>query len=224
VSSAGPDHQRVLIIDDHAVLAHSLALTLRQDGFDVRVADLASAEEILRTTAEFDPKVVLLDFYLGEPLGTALSLIPPLTATRAAVLVITGETDEDRLCACVAAGASGLASKAQSFDTLVDLIRRAAAGEDLVPASRRSELIDRWTHQQRLCMEKLAPFGRLTGREQEVLVRLMKGESAVVISQGFYTSLATVRSHIRSILNKLGVRSQLEAVALARESDWPSAG
>ncbi len=71
-------------------------------------------------------------------------------------------------------------------------------------------------------MHKEDPFAQLTPREQQVLLALMRGTSALEISKESYVSLPTVRSQIRSILLKLHVSSQLAAVALAYRSGWPA--
>jgi two-component system nitrate/nitrite response regulator NarL len=68
--------------------------------------------------------------------------------------------------------------------------------------------------------QRLAPFEQLTVREHEVLLALTLGHSAEEIAEAHYVSITTVRSHIRSILTKLGVNSQLAAVALAVRAGW----
>src|SRR3546814_16114788 len=69
--------------------------------------------------------------------------------------------------------------------------------------------------------ERLAPFEKLTEREREVLAGLMQGLAAEALANELFVSMATMRSHIRSILSKPGVRSQLAAVARSQASAWP---
>lgn len=211
---------RLLIVEDHELLAGTLALALRQRGLDVTTAAGPSAEAVVEQTRRLAPVLVLLDLDLGASLGSGLDLVRPLTAAGGRVVMMTGVTDRARLAACVEAGATGVVAKTAAFDTLVDAVRRAAEGDNLLPEAERHALLAELRARRRADGERMAPFGTLTHREQAVLAGLMAGESAEAIAARSYVSLATVRSQIRAILVKLGVRSQLAAVALAREAGW----
>lgn len=167
------------------------------------------------------PVLVLLDLELGDRLGSGLDLIRPLTETGARVVIMTGVTDRPRLAACVEAGAIGIISKTDGFDELVDAIRRAADGEQILSERQRQDLLADLRSQRQADSARLAPFEALTAREQAVLAGLVAGESAETIAAKSYVSLSTVRTQIRSVLQKLGVNSQLTAVAFAREAGWP---
>jgi len=217
--------RRVLIVEDHELLAESLALALRREGLEVTVATGPTAEAVLETGRRLRPAVTLLDLNLGDELGTGLALIAPLTADGARVVMCTGTTDRLELARCVEAGAIGLASKRDAFDELLEMVRRALQGEQLMPAGEREQLLGE-LHRHRLAeRDRLAPFQSLTKREEAVLELLMEGRSAEAIAAKSFVSLATVRSQIRSILQKLSVNTQLAAVALARRHGWrPEAG
>lgn len=211
---------RLLIVDDHDLLAGTLALALRQHGLAVRVAEETSAVAVVEQARSLAPVLVLLDLELGPPLGSGLDLIPALVDAGACVVMVTGITDRVRLGACVEAGASGVVSKAAGFETLVETVRQAAAGIPLLSDDERRALLDELKHHRRADSDRLAPFRALSPREQVVLGYLVAGQSAETIAERTYVSLATVRSHIRSILLKLGVNSQLAAVALVRDAGW----
>ena len=217
--------RRVLIVEDHELLAESLALALRREGLEVTVATGPTAEAVLETGRRLRPAVTLLDLNLGDELGTGLALIAPLTADGARVVMCTGTTDRLELARCVEAGAIGLASKRDAFDELLEMVRRALQGEQLMPAGEREQLLGE-LHRHRLAeRDRLPPFQSLTKREEAVLELLMEGRSAEAIAAKSFVSLATVRSQIRSILQKLSVNTQLAAVALARRHGWrPEAG
>jgi DNA-binding NarL/FixJ family response regulator len=135
--------------------------------------------------------------------------------------MVTGVTERARLGACIEAGALGVVGKAGGFDMLVEAVRRAIDGVPILGEDERQALLHEARHRRRDDQERLAPFGALSPREQAVLVRLLAGEPAEIIADRSYVSVATVRSHIRAVLLKLGVNSQLAAVALAREAGWP---
>jgi DNA-binding NarL/FixJ family response regulator len=211
----------VLIVEDHELLATSLKFALRQRGLDVETVAGPSAAVVVDAVSSSAPVLVLLDLDLGPPLGTGLDLIRPLTAAGGRVVMMTGVVDRARLGACVEAGAIGVVSKADGFAELVEVIREAAAGEELLTEHQRSILLSELQAGRQADTRRVAPFVALSPREQAVLIRLIAGDSAETIAGLSYVSLATVRSQVRSILTKLGVKSQLAAVAKAREASWP---
>ena len=138
----------------------------------------------------------------------------------AASEVTTGIADRGRLAACVEAGAIGVVSKAAGFGDLADVVRRAVDGMELLTDHQRQNLLAELRAERLADGARPAPFAFLSPREQAMLAALVAGESADAIAARTYVSLATIRSQIRSILRKLGVKSQLAAVALARRANW----
>jgi len=214
------DPPRVLVVDDHELLSDTVAVALRQYGIEVHTAAGPSAAVVVDAARALAPVLVLLDLDLGPQLGSGLDLIEPLLQVGGRGVMGTGSTDRARLGACVEAGATGVVSKAAGFETLIDMVRRAAEGAPLLTEGQRLAYLDELRQHQRADTERLAPFRSLSPREQAVLARLVAGEPAEAIAARTYVSLATVRTHIRSILTKLGVKSQLAAVAMVRESGW----
>ena len=212
----------LLIVEDHELLAGTLALALRQEGLDVHTATGPTADAVVDLARTLAPALVLLDLDLGPPLGDGLDLVPDLVATGARVVMVTGVTDRARLGACLEAGASGIVSKAAGFEHLIAAVQHAADGRAVMGDDERQALLAAARARRRAEEERLRPFRALTPREQAVLARLVAGESAETIAARSYVSLATVRSQIRSVLLKLGVNSQLAAVALAHDAGWPA--
>jgi DNA-binding NarL/FixJ family response regulator len=214
---------RIAVVEDHALLAQSLRFTLGAEGADVRVVDLTSPGAVLADCLSQRPAVVLLDLDLGSLAGDGTALIAPLAESGAAVLVLTGSTDSARLGRCFEVGASGVIEKTEELDVLVEQVRRAAAGEHVGSDQRRHDLLVETRHQRETRQKQLAPFDSLTERESDVLAALLRGRQVQQISRDLFVSTATVRTHVRGILQKLDVRSQLAAVAQAREAGWQSA-
>ena len=213
--------ERVAIIEDHELLAESLAFALAGDGFDAVVVNPPSEREVLRQVFELAPRVVLLDVNLGA-LGSGLELIAPLRALKVDVICVTGESSRAIWGACIEAGAAGIVSKAVPFGQLVKRIRAVLVGDAAISVGERQALlyaVQQHRHDERV---RLEPFKRLTVRECEVLHELMDGAPAETIAERGYVSLTTVRTHIRGILQKLGVSSQLAAVTLAIRAGWSS--
>ena len=215
-----PGTDRLLIVEDHELLSGTLVLALRQRGLQVEAVTGPDAAVVVARAAQLAPVLVLLDLDLGPALGDGVDLVRPLVDAGARVVIMSGDTNRARLGACVEAGASGVVSKASKFDDLVEAVEHSAQGGQLLREDERQSLLAELRASRRATQQRLAPFATLSPREQAVLARLMAGESAETIAERSYVSLATVRSQIRAVLQKLNVNSQLAAVALAREAGW----
>lgn len=214
---AGEDRDpgTIFIVEDHEMLAQTLALALGAKGFECATADLGGPERIFEQAARIRPGVVLLDLDLGESDG--LDVITGLRASGARVLVLTGCKNESRIAAALALGASGWVNKAQAFEQLLDAVQAAVDDRPLL----RMDELEKLTTVGRARLESERDLkgrvARLTAREREVLVAMSEGKSVRQIADELIVSLATVRSHIRAILTKLGVSTQLAAVARTRQ-------
>lgn len=210
----------VLIVEDHALLADGLADALRRSGVVAEVATSRSLGDIVEQARQVRADVVLLDLHLGDDVGVSTPAIGALRDAGATVLVLTGVTDPEQLGAALEAGASDIVSKAESFDTVLDKAVRAAAGTHTMNPVRRDAIMAGLRERRRAERARREPFERLTAREQQVLAALIEGASAEGVATSSFVSIATVRSQIRSILEKLGVHSQVAAVALAHRCGW----
>lgn len=213
---------RLAIVEDHELLAESLFYVLRDEGYQAAVISGRSLEEIEASVVDFGPDVVLLDLNLGPELGTALPLVRRFTADGVRVVMITGVEDRVKLSESIEAGAVGLISKAASFESLLMAIREAIESDAAMSEVERQEWLAELRRYRAEDDRRRKPFDSLTRREQEVLARLCQGHSASEIADESYVALSTVRSQVRAVLMKLGVSSQLEAVAAAHRSGWLS--
>ena len=209
----------VLLIEDHQLLAQSLAFALTAEGFAVTVADLTSAGSVTDAFARLDSPIVLLDLDLGGQIGDGSALIEPLSQ-GARVIVVTGNTDRIRRARCVELGAIAVLPKSTPYDQLVAAVLAVADGKELMGETERHTVLAElraWRMRER---EQLAPFRQLTAREGQVLAELMDGRGCESIAGAWHVSEATVRTQIRGVLTKLGATSQLAAVAEARRVGW----
>jgi DNA-binding NarL/FixJ family response regulator len=217
--SSSSDVARVLIVDDHELLAESLAFSLRRSGVEARLAPTSGAEAIVAMADAYQPDAVLLDLALGELSGAGL--IGPLRkATGAPVLVVTGAIDRIRLAECLEAGAAGIISKTSGFQVLLEKVLDVLAGRSPLPHGERVALLAELRGRRAEEERRLAPFRALTPKERSVLAALMDGRSPKEIAAASCVGVGTVRSQIKAIHHKLGVSSQLAAVALARQAGW----
>lgn len=212
--------ERVLVVEDQQLLGHLMVQQLQKEGIAADLAPLGSLDHVLTTARETPYTVVLLDLDLGDELGDSIPLIGPLQETGARVAMLTAISDRIRHAECIEAGAIGVILKDRRFDELMADLREVVAGGSLLQPGERDALLARLREQRREREQDLAPFQRLTRREQQVLTALMEGSSAQAIAQSWVVSYETVRTQIRSVLAKLGVHSQLEAVATAQQAGW----
>ncbi len=212
---------RVAIVDDHAVVVEALRMSLDLKGFetvDMRPAS-ADVDALVRSVVAAQADVVLLDLQLG-PAGDGKRLIPSLVRQRQRVVVLTGISDRARWGACLAAGAVGVLPKTAHLQVIVDAVQRAAQGVPVVSPRLRQDLLQVWQARSSVDDDRRRRLSRLTPRESDVLLQLIHGKRVREVAKEAFVSEATVRTQVKSILAKLGVNSQLAAVALARDAGW----
>ena len=211
---------RAALVDPHVLLTHALTEELNRSGIPTTAVWADCAEDIIFAVERAQADVILLEYELPSPLGRPESLIRLMTNAGGRVVMLTSSSDHLGLGACLEAGAVGIIDKKRaSFTEFVAAIRTAADGDGalswhsrtLLAELRRSRAEEQRQH---------VPFTTLTPREREVLSLMCRGCGSTEIADETFVSLATVRSHVRSILLKLGVHSQLAAAAKAYSSGW----
>ena len=210
----------VLIVDDHGLVGTVLAHGLRAEGLSARHAGAVDVAGVLAEAGPLPVGLALLDLDLGcDRSGRrfdGVDLIAPLSARGWRCIVLSGAADRVRIGAALAAGAVAAVPKQAPFPVLLGKVRAVLAGHPVMAPEARRQLIEAYRTKEaerRAIEEKLE---RLTRREREVLAELARGHRAQAVADSYVVSLATVRTQIRSVLNKLEVGSQLEAVALYR--------
>ncbi|MBC3763135.1 LuxR C-terminal-related transcriptional regulator [Quadrisphaera oryzae] len=216
-------HRRVVLVDDHQLLSQALAAALRAAGLAAQVLppprpDLHGG--LVAELSQDPPSVVVVDLHLGAGDPTGGDRLVGELAPVAPVLVLTAEEDPARWGRCLRSGAWAVVSKQRPLADVVAAVEAVAAGEEVLRARERTALLLAADRAEREEAERLAPFRSLTPREQAVLDALVDGVAAADIADGASVSEATVRTQIRAVLTKLGVRSQLAAAAAARRAGW----
>jgi DNA-binding NarL/FixJ family response regulator len=203
--------RRVLILDDHRMFADSLVHLLGLEADFEVVATATTIEEAVPVAAAAQPDIALVDYLLPDGDGVravqALRAVTP--ATR--LVVLTALTDHATFAAVLDSGCDAFVTKDRAADELVDAMRAVSRGETVFPP----DLLARTIPAAR------GASGRrdtMTRRELQVLALLAEGASTREISQRLGISTNTVRNHVQNLLGKLGARSRLEAVAIAKRS------
>ena len=212
----------VLIVDDHDLVGTSLAYSLSAEGLHALRAGAVDVTGVLTEAADLPVGLALLDLDLGRDRSgrrfDGVDLVAPLTERGWRCIVLSSTADRSRVGAALAAGALTAVPKQAPFPLLLGKVRAAMAGLPVMAVEARQRLIDSFLVRDAERREIVEKLDRLTRREREVLAELARGHRAQAVADQYVVSLATVRTQIRSVLNKLEVGSQLEAVALYRKA------
>lgn len=201
---------RVLIVEDHQVVADGLRALINDQKDMTVVGHAGSVSEAISRATELSPDVVLMDFRLtdgtGADAGVAIRQVRPQTK----LIFLTREDSDAARFAALEAGASAFVHKSRAASEVVDAIRVVAGGGTLFTPRSIAVLISK-RREVESQLEKLTP------REKEVLRLMAEGAASRDIASRLGISYTTVRTHIRSLGSKLGVHSKLEAIIKARE-------
>jgi DNA-binding NarL/FixJ family response regulator len=212
--------RRVLVVDDHRLLGESLALALCASGLEVDLPELDSRAALLEQVADDPPHLALLDLELGGEIGDGSTLVRPFVQAGTRVLILSATTDTMRIAAAIEQGAVGHVPKSVPFLELLQVTLAAAEGREVLSDPERQRLLHDLRVFRTRELTALQPFEQLTDREAQVLRALADGRNVTSLARQWFVSESTVRSQVRGVLSKLGVRSQLEAVALALRTGW----
>ena len=215
--------KRVAIVEDHQLLAESLAHALALHGYDVRrvpVPEHAGARAtFVHAITCARPRVVLLDLDLGS-FGDGVQLVEPISRARCGVVVLTGSTERVRWGEAVFKGARVVLSKSEPLNNIIAAVRRINDGLPILSIADRQEMVTHWRNATAETAEIRERLASLTAREAAVLGQLMSGMAVRDIAEVSMLAEATVRSQVKSLLAKLGVSSQVAAIGLAYGIGW----
>jgi DNA-binding NarL/FixJ family response regulator len=206
---------RVLIADDHALFRRGLELVLGGEADIEIVGEASDATEAFDRASELAPDVVLMDVRMPGASGVeaARRIRAALPATK--VLMLTVSEDSEDLFAAVRAGATGYLLKEVSIEEVGEAVRAVHRGHSLIAPSMASKLLTEFNALSRRVEEQQGVVPRLTDRELEVLRLVAKGLSNREIATELVIAENTVKNHVRNILEKLQLRSRMEAAMYA---------
>jgi DNA-binding NarL/FixJ family response regulator len=209
---------RVLVVDDQPLVRQGLRLILELAGLEV-VAEAADGAAAVAAAAEHRPDVVLMD--LRMPVMDGVEATRRIVAAGdggVRVLALTTFDTDQHVVDALRAGAVGFLLKDVTSQGLADAVRRAAGGEPVVAPSVLSRLMDHFSSQPARPAQPPPGLAELSERELEVLARIGAGLSNAEIAADLVVSMATVKTHVRHILAKLGVRDRAQAIVVAHDA------
>jgi DNA-binding NarL/FixJ family response regulator len=212
---------RVLVADDQDIVRAGLRMILdAQPGIEV-VAEAADGRQALDLARRLRPDVCLLDIRMPELDGIEVTrlLAGPDVADPLAVVVITTFDLDDYVHGALKAGARGFLLKDAGPDLLSQAVRAAAAGDALIAPSVTARLLATFSQLGASSSAPAAqPIVPLTEREEEVLLTVALGRTNAEIADELSISLSTVKTHLASLMDKLGARNRVELAMWAYET------
>ena len=217
---------RVLLVDDDHLMRAGLAAVLSTDETIEVVGEAGQGRQALPQTRELKPHVVLMDVRMPDLDGISATREVLSASPDVKVVILTTFEDDEYLFGALSAGASGFLLKRTTPEELIAAIHTVAAGDALLSPAVTRTVIDRAARQpaaDRAAREKLE---QLTPRERDVLALVARGLSNAEIAGELVIEESTVKTHVKHVLNKLGLRDRIQAVIFAYETGvtQPGAG
>ena len=215
---------RVLLVDDDALMRAGLEAILSSDAAVQVVGEASDGRIAVEQVRRLQPDVVLMDIRMPDVDGIAATREVVAVSPDVRVVILTTFEDDDYIFGALTAGASGFLLKRTSPEQLLEALRAVAAGDSLLSPSVTRRVIDRMA---------ALPSGEaildrrldaLTAREREVLEQLARGLSNAEVAAALVIEESTVKTHVKRVLMKLGLRDRVQAVIFAYESGLVSPG
>jgi len=206
---------RVLVADDQPLVRSGFRMVIDERSDLELVGEAADGAAVIELARELDPDVILMDVRMPKLDGVEATRRLVESGTRARILVLTTFDLDEYVYASIRAGASGFLLKDVEPADLVDAIRVVAAGNSLFGPAATERLVARFAQPQ---PEHTKNLDALTEREREILRLLASGLSNAELAQKLFLSETTVKTHVSSVLRKLGVRDRVQAVIAAYDA------
>jgi DNA-binding NarL/FixJ family response regulator len=214
------DRIRVLVVDDDALVRAGLSMVLAGAEDILIVGEAADGNEVTQAVSEHEPGVVLMDIRMPGMDGLAATELLRAQEDAPEVIVLTTFDADEYVLRALRAGASGFLLKDTAPADIVRAVRAVAAGEPMLSPTITRRLIRHVTDSEggdrrQRARERL---DRLTEREREVAVAIGLGKSNAEIGRELYMSVATVKAHVSSVLEKLEFNNRVQIALLAHDA------
>lgn len=210
------DRLRVVVVDDHPLFRKGVRQTLEEEPDIEVVGEGEDADEALRLAQDHLPDVILLDVGIPKGGGVAAAEAISRSCPVTQIVMLTVSEDEDDLLASLEAGARAYVLKGLPARDLAERVRGVHAGESYVTPAFATRILLEW--KERGGKGKPGPLDQLTDRERDILDLVAQGMTNREIGLRLGLTEKTVKHYMTNILQKLQVRSRVEAALLAREA------
>ncbi|MBB5078431.1 response regulator [Nonomuraea endophytica] len=205
---------RVLVADDQALVRAGVRMLLQAAGGMEVVGEAVDGAEAERLAAQLTPDVILMDLRMPRVDGLEATRRILAAAPSAKIVVLTTFAEDANVYAALRAGALGFLVKDDEPERMVDAVRRAAIGEQLLAPSVLRRVVERALAAEDVRAES-TPAAHLTDRELDVLTLLGSGLSNNEIAELLHVGVTTVKTHVGAVMEKLGLRNRIQAAVVA---------
>jgi DNA-binding NarL/FixJ family response regulator len=209
---------RVLLVDDDDLMRAGLRSVLSSDETIEVVGEAGDGRAALAEVRKLRPDLVLMDIRMPDLDGISATREVLAAEPDLKVVVLTTFEEDDYIFEALSAGASGFLLKRTKPEELIAAIHTVAGGDSLLSPSVTRRVIDRMATTQPVAALSGARLDDLTPREREVLELVGRGLSNREIAESFVIEESTVKTHVKRILMKLGLRDRVQAVIFAYET------
>ncbi|MFB4303048.1 response regulator [Actinomadura sp. NTSP31] len=206
---------RVLIADDQDLVRAGFSMIIEARDDLTVVGEAGDGESAVRLAARLAPDVVLMDVRMPGLNGIEATRRITAAADPPKVIILTTFDLDEPLYAALRAGAAGFLLKDVRPADLAEAVRVVARGEALLAPSVTRRLLDRFTATEPRPPVRPDALAALTGREMQTLELIARAASNAEIAERLVVTEATVKTHVSSILRKLGLRDRVQVVVLA---------
>jgi DNA-binding NarL/FixJ family response regulator len=211
------DRVRIVLVDDDDLMRAGLRSVLSSDETIEVVGEAGGGREAVDRIRQLRPDLVLMDIRMPNLDGISATREVLAASPDVKVVVLTTFEQDDYIFDALSAGASGFLLKRTKPEELIAAIHTVAEGDSLLSPSVTRRVVDRMATQPSP-VQSSRRLDRLTPREREVLELVGRGLSNREIAEAFVIEESTVKTHVKRILMKLGLRDRVQAVILAYET------
>lgn len=211
---------KLLIVDDHPMVREGLAAMLSDCKEIVLLGSCSNSEEAIKAAIEKEPNIILMDIKMEGKNGIETTKEILLLKPQIKIIFLTVFEDTESIRQALQSGAAGYILKHVSREKLIETIKRVFDGETVIDQSIFHQIVDDYTRLSKKVAEKRNTpqkenIEELTPREQEILQHLVKGLTNKEISTATNLAVDTVKTHLRNIFRKFGVKNRTQAITQA---------
>ena len=219
-----PPGVRVLVVDDDDLMRAGLRAVLSSDETIEVVGEATTGRHAIERVRALRPQVVLMDVRMPDLDGIGATREVLATSPEVKVVILTTFEQDDYVFGAINAGASGFLLKRTRPEELITAVHTVAAGDSLLSPSVTRTVLDRVAKQRVSPSDTDRRLQELTPREREVLELITRGSSNSEIAEALVIEESTVKTHVKRVLMKLGLRDRIHAVIFGYESGLAQPG
>lgn len=205
---------KLLLVDDHALFRQSLSVLLAANGYEV-IGAASNGFAALESARQLRPDLILMDIEMPDCDGVTATRLIKAEMPDIAIVMLTVSSADEHLFSAIKSGASGYLLKSQSADQFLQMVAQVAAGGAALPPDLAARLLREFVRQSTPAASPEEVGEALTPRQLEILTLLAQGQTYGQIGDVLHLSEATVRYHVKQIMERLHLENRAQVIAYA---------